>query len=171
MQSAAEPENLPPAYVVLPDGTIKMLGPEPFNREAFKAGLDALDPKMQASQAQMTMQTVSWSKPALREVAAMSGPAAPVIELIAGHKFAGIGGCRCCVLPKQGGDGVELCGRYWDEIKDADGSWLNRADVAHVGGLNQTEIDHIRLEVKREADLRETMERATSDLAGRSLRG
>ncbi len=66
---------------------------------------------------------------------------------IAGHTFRGAGSDRRCLEFK--GDGVTVCGRYYDEIKHCTTEHLNKGGFAHHGELNGSELEQIQKENAR----------------------
>jgi hypothetical protein len=70
-------------------------------------------------------------------------------ETVAGHIFEGVGSDQCCAATVvRNGENV-VCGRFWTEIEHCGLDDLGKPDLAHVGALNQTELDQII--AKREA--------------------
>jgi hypothetical protein len=71
-------------------------------------------------------------------------------DAVAGHIFEGVGSDQCCTATVvRNGENV-VCGRFWTEIEHCGLDDLGKPDLAHVGALNQTELDQVI--AKREAE-------------------
>jgi hypothetical protein len=91
-----------------------------------------------------------------------------VVNTVAGHTFEGVGSDQRCTTAVQR-DGVQvICGRFWTEIEHCGPDDLGKPDRAHVGALNQAELDQIVAKRDAEAKQRERMADATKALSGRT---
>jgi hypothetical protein len=85
----------------------------------------------------------------------------------AGHMFEGVGSDRCCTATVvRNGENV-VCGRFWTEIDDCGLDDLGKPDLAHVGALNQTELDQIIAKREAEAQQRWRIADATNSVSSR----
>ena len=91
-----------------------------------------------------------------------------VVDSVAGHTFEGVGSDQRCTAKVQR-DGVQVvCGRFWSEIEYCGPDDLGKPDRAHVGALNQAELDQIVAKRNAEAEQRERMADATKALSGQA---
>ena len=82
--------------------------------------------------------------------------------------FEGVGSDQRCTATVQR-DGVEvMCGRFWSEIEHCGPDDLGKPERAHVGALNQTELDQIVAKRDAEAKQRERIADATKALSGQA---
>ena len=91
-----------------------------------------------------------------------------MINTVAGHTFEGAGSDQRCTATVQR-DGVQvMCGRFWSEIEHCGPDDLGKPERAHVGALNQTELDQIV--AKRDADAKQRVRfaDATKALSGQA---
>jgi hypothetical protein len=91
-----------------------------------------------------------------------------VVDTVAGRTFEGFGSDQRCTATVQR-DGVQVvCGRFWSEIEHCGPDNLGKPDRAHVGALNQAELDQIVAKRDAEAKQRERIAEATSALSGQA---
>ena len=91
-----------------------------------------------------------------------------MVDTVAGHTFEGVGSDQRCTATVQR-DGVQVvCGRFWSEIEHCGPGDLEKPDRAHVGALNQAELDQIVAKRDAEAKQRERIAEATSVLSGQA---
>jgi hypothetical protein len=91
-----------------------------------------------------------------------------VVDIVAGQTFEGAGSDQRCTATVQR-DGVQMvCGRYWSEIEHCGPDDLGKPDRAHVGALNQAELDQIVAKRDAEARQRERIAEATKALSGQA---
>jgi len=91
-----------------------------------------------------------------------------VVDSVAGHTFEGVGSDQRCTATVQR-DGVQVvCGRFWSEIEHCGPDDLGKPDRAHVGALNQAELDQIVAKRDAEVRQRERIAEATSALSGQA---
>lgn len=88
-------------------------------------------------------------------------------DTVAGHIFEGVGSDQCCTATVvRNGENV-VCGRFWTEIDDCGLDDLGKPDLAHVGALNQTELDQIIAKREAEAQQRWRIADATNSVSVR----
>ena len=88
-------------------------------------------------------------------------------DTVAGHIFEGVGSDQCCTATVvRNGENV-VCGRFWTEIEHCGLDDLGKPDLAHVGALNQTELDQIIAKREAEAQQRWRIADATNSVSAR----
>ena len=88
-------------------------------------------------------------------------------DIVAGHTFEGAGSDQCCTATVVRDGETVMCGRFWTEIEDCGPDDLGKPGLAHVGTLNQAELDQIVAKREAEAKQSERIADATNCLSAR----
>jgi hypothetical protein len=90
-----------------------------------------------------------------------------MVDSIAGHTFEGVGSDQCCTATVVRDGATVECGRFWTEIEHCGPDDLGKPDRAHVGALNQIELDQIVAKRDAEAKQRQRIVDATNCVSAR----
>ena len=88
-------------------------------------------------------------------------------DTVAGHTFEGVGSDQCCTATVVRDGEKVVCGRFWTEIEYCGPDDLGKPDRAHVGALNQIELDQIVAKREAEAKQRQRIADATDSVSAR----
>ena len=88
-------------------------------------------------------------------------------DSVAEHTFEGVGSDQCCTATVVRDGEKVICGRLWIEIEQCGPDDLGKPDRAHVGALNEVELDQIVAKRDAEEKQRQRMAEATNCLSAR----